>query len=126
MHEFLKYVKLYTDCDDYAIKRLEPLLKKYIAKPKAIVIEKKVEVVRYHKFNTTPNKSILEFFNEYKSANSITLDDIKKRCRTIDTRTIRNNFIRSAISNGYTASAIARFLNMNHTTILNVIKNSKV
>jgi hypothetical protein len=125
MHEFLRYVQLYTECDDAVLKRLEPLLNKYIT-PKVVVKEKRVEVIRYHKFNTQPQRPLISFFNEYKKQSNVSLDDITKRCRTIETRTIRNAFIRSAIERGYTASAIARFLNMNHTSILNVIKKSKV
>jgi hypothetical protein len=126
MHEFLKYVKLYTDCDDYAIKRLEPLLEKYISRPKIVIKEKIVQVVKYHKFKEEPNKTIKDFFDEYKFYNKVLLEDIKKRCRSVETRTKRNNFIRSAISNGYGPSEIGRFLNMDHSTIINVIKKSKV
>lgn len=125
MHEFLKYVKLYTECEDAVLKRLEPLLQKYI-EPKVVVKEKRVEVIRYHKFNTQPQRPLISFFNEYKKQNNVSLEDINKRCRTIETRTKRNEFVRTAIENGYTASTIARFLNMHHTSILNVIKNSKV
>lgn len=126
MHEFLKYVKLYTDCDDDALKRLEPLLNKYILKPKIIFKEKIVEIVRYHKFNVQPYTSIDDFFNEYKTQTNVSIDDIRKRCRTTETLKKRNLFIRSAMSYGYTASSIARFLKMDHSTILHTIKKSKL
>jgi hypothetical protein len=126
MHNLLKYVQLYTGCDDKVLKRLEPLLEKYITKPKVIVLEKKVEVVKYHKFNVEPVTSITEFFKDYNRNTKHSLEDIKKRCRSVEVRQKRNHFIRSAISHGYNLTTIAKFLNMHHTTILNVIKNSKI
>lgn len=126
MHSFLRYVKLYTGCDDKVLKRLQPLLEKLITKPEVIVLERKVEVVRYHKFNVNPTQPISDFFIEYQKNNNITLEAIKKRCRSIETRTIRNQFIRSAVSNGYRITEVARFIGMDHTTIINVLKKSKV
>lgn len=122
MHEFLRYVKLYTECDDYAIKRLEPLLEKYI-QPKVIIKEKKMYVDRE---TSKPTITIQEFFAQYSELNNITYDDLIKRTRSHEVLIIRNTFIRIAFQYGYGYSLIGRFLKKDHTTIINVIKKSKL
>jgi hypothetical protein len=124
MEEILRYIKLYTDCDDFALKRIKPILEKHL-KPKVVVKNKIIEIVR---FNTKakPDIPIQDYFSIYKDTYSVTYKDITRKCRRIETLKIRNAFVRSAIEQGYTQSEIARYLGMNHTTILNIIKKSKV
>lgn len=120
MKEILKYIQLYTGCNDHALKRIEAMLEPRLNKEPQ-VIEKIVEVERIIS-KKLPAKMPIEFFADgYYQAHNTSFKELVDRSRRQDVVDKRNDFIKAAYLNGYTCTGIARFLNRNHSTILYAI-----
>jgi hypothetical protein len=125
MHELLRYIQLYTECDDSVLKRLEPLILKYI-KPKVLTKVVAAPLKRVYVTQKKVDMTIQEFFDNYSIEFCISYDELIKRDRHHDRLERRNKFIREAYQRGFGYSVIGRFLNKDHTTIINAIKKSKL
>ena len=120
MKEILKYIQLYTGCNDHALKRIEAVLEPVLnAKPK--VIEKVVHVEKYVKRKPRPKFSILEWSAKYCEENNITYEYVKQARRLQEIVDTRDAYVKQAYFEGFTPSEIARHLNRNHATILHTI-----
>jgi hypothetical protein len=120
MKEILKYIKLYTGCNDHALKRIEVMLEPRLnLKPQ--IIEKIVHVEKYVKRKPRPSVSLLEWSEQYYKDNNTSFKDISQRRRMQEIVDVRNAYIKQAYFEGYTPSEIARHLGRNHATILYII-----
>lgn len=124
--EILKYIKLYTGCNDHTLKRIELILEEYI-KPiiKTKVVEKIVMVDKMGRMKQRPSVDLKTFSSEYFKKNNTTYEEINRKCRKTEIVSRRNKYLRDAFLTGYTASELGRYLNRDHTTILNSIYKSK-
>lgn len=124
MKEILKYIKLYTGCDEHALKRIEVMLKDKM--PRQVIIEKQVEVIeRFINKKQRPFKMLEDWAMEYYKENNVTYDQIAKRNRKTETLRIRNKFCKNAYQEGYGVSEIGRYLKRDHTTIIHNIHKNK-
>ena len=118
MKEILKYIKLYTGCNDHALKRIEAILE---PKLQQVVVEKIVHVEKYVKCKPNPSMPLLEWSEVYYKENKTSFKEISQRRRLQEIIDVRNAYIKQAYFEGYTPSEIARHLGRNHSTILYII-----
>lgn len=120
----LRYIRLYTGCDDIALKRIGAMLDTsgaYSTDTK-IVETTKVVYVKGNKHITLPFK---DWANDYLYNNNLTYKELAKKKRTADILRVRNKFCIEAYSSGYTLVEIGRYLGKDHSTIINSIKQLK-
>ena len=107
MREILNYIKLYTGCNDHALKRIEALLESKIQKSV---------------FRELPSKIPIKIWAEdYCVDFNVSIDVIMDRSRKQEIVDIRHDFIKAAYMSGYKCTSIARFLKRDHTSILHAI-----
>lgn len=120
MKEILKYIKLYTGCNDHALKRIEAILEPKLNQA-PIIIETIVKPKKTA-YRQLPSKTpIKEWAEKYYKDFGVTKEQIFNRSRRLDVVEKRDEFIKSAYMDGYKCTAIARYLERNHTTILNAL-----
>jgi chromosomal replication initiation ATPase DnaA len=120
MKEILKYIKLYTGCDDHALKRIEAMLEPRLnIMPQ--VIEKIVYVEKFVKRKPRPSISIKEWCDSYCKENNITYQYVSQRRRLQEIVDTRDAYVKQAYFEGFTPSEIARHIKRNHATILHTI-----
>jgi len=120
MKEILKYIKLYTGCNDHALKRIEVMLEPRL---QPVVVEKIVEVEKFVQRKVKPKMPIDKWAETYIAENGITYKQLVDRSRKQEVVDVRYQFIKDAYFNGYTCTAIARFLKRDHSTILYAISS---
>jgi len=120
MKEILKYIQLYTGCNDHALKRIEAMLEPRLnLEPQ--IIEKIVHVEKYVKRKPRPSMSLLQWSEQYYKENNTSFKEISQRRRLQEILDVRNAYIKQAYFEGFTPSEIARHLGRNHSTILYII-----
>jgi chromosomal replication initiation ATPase DnaA len=120
MKEILKYIKLYTGCDEHALKRIEAMLEPRLnIMPQ--VIEKIVHVEKFVKRKPRPKITILEWSEGYCKENNITYEYISQARRLQEIVDARDAYVKQAYFEGFTPSEIARHIKRNHATILHTI-----
>ena len=119
----LKYIQLYTSCNDHTIKRIAILLDRMVVTKEVtkIVYETK-EVYIQKKKNTM---SLKKWAEQYLSYQDITYNELAIRSRKTEVITMRNKFCVEAYKAGYGSSEIGRYLKRDHTTILHCIHKIK-
>lgn len=122
MKEILKYIKLYTGCNDHALKRISLILEDKI-NPK--VIEKIVVVEKYINKNIKPKLTIEQWAPIYFKENNLTYEEVNQKSRKVEVCRIRTKFCRNAFIAGYGCAEQARYLKRNHSTILHNIHQIK-
>lgn len=120
MKEILKYIKLYTGCNDHALKRIEVMLEPRLNQAPQI-IEKIVEVEKFVKRKPRPTIPLATWSEGYYKENKTSFKEISQRRRLQEVVDLRNAYIRQAYFEGYTPTEISRFLGRNHSTILYII-----
>jgi len=121
VEEVLKYIKLYTGCEEHALKRIRPIIEKAYEKAKQVVYIKEKVVVEKLIRRQVPKQSLKKWAELYFKQTETTYDEINERCRKIEVCKVRNEFCKQAYESGYTASEIGRYLKRDHTTILHNI-----
>lgn len=120
MKEILKYIQLYTGCNDHTLKRIQVMLEPRLnLEPQ--IIEKIVHVEKYVKRKPRPSMSLLQWSEQYYKENNTSFKDISQRRRLQEIVDVRNAYIKQAYFEGFTPSEIARHLGRNHATILYII-----
>jgi chromosomal replication initiation ATPase DnaA len=118
MKEILKYIQLYTGCNDHALKRIEVMLEPRL-QPK--IIEKIVEVEKYIQRRIKPKTPISVWAEVYFTKNLLSYNEVSNKSRKRHVVDIRHEFIKIAYQNGYTCTSIASYLKKDHSTILHAI-----
>lgn len=120
MKEILKYIQLYTGCNDHALKRIEAILEPKLNQ--APVIVETIIPAKKTAFRQLPSKTpISNWAEKYYQEFGVTKEEIFDRSRKTNVVEKRDEFIKAAYMDGYKCTAIARYLERNHTTILNAI-----
>lgn len=114
MKEILKYIKLYTGCNEHALKRIEAILEPRL---QPVVVEKIV-----HR-KLKPKIVIEKWAETYFAENGITYKQMADRSRKQEIVDIRYEFIKNAYFNGYTCTGIAKYLKRDHSTIIYAINS---
>jgi transposase-like protein len=120
MKEILKYIKLYTGCNEHTLKRIEAMLEPRLNMVPQ-VIEKIVHVEKYVKRKPRPKTPLLEWSAKYCEENNITFEYVVQARRLQEIVDTRDAYIKQAYFEGYSPSEIARHLKRNHATILHTI-----
>lgn len=120
MKEILKYIKLYTGCNDHALKRIEAMLE---PKLQPVVVEKIVKVEKIVHRKLKPKIVIEKWAETYFAENGITYKQMSDRSRKQEVVDIRYQFIKDAYFNGYTCTGIAKYLKRDHSTIIYAINS---
>jgi len=120
MKEILKYIKLYTGCNDHALKRIEVMLEPRINQAPQI-IEKIVHVEKFVKRKPKPSAPLATWSEGYFKENNTSFKEVSQRRRLQEVVDLRNAFIKQAYFEGYRPTEIARYLGRNHATILYII-----
>ena len=120
MKEILKYIKLYTGCNEHALKRIEVMLEPRLNLVPQ-VIEKIIHVEKFVKRKPKPKESLLEWSAKYYKEYNITYEQLSQKRRLQKVVDDRNAYIKQAYFEGYTPTEIARHLKRNHATILYII-----
>lgn len=124
MKDILKYIQLYTGCNDHALKRIKYLLEEKM--PTQVVYEKQVEVVeRFITKKDRPYLRLEDWSNIYFKENNVTYDEIAKQSRKSEVVRARTHYCKQAYQKGYTVSEIGRYLKRDHTTILHNVHHNK-
>jgi chromosomal replication initiation ATPase DnaA len=120
--EFLYYVKLYTGCTDYAIKRIEVLCKTYFEKNKLVqrqvVYQDRIIIKESNIFGEVKEElqPISEFLDSFCKAHSIEVKDLQSKARHKYLVRLRRDFTIAAYTAGYTFTSIAQVIKRDHTT----------
>jgi hypothetical protein len=120
MKEILKYIKLYTGCNEHALKRIEAMLEPRLNLVPQ-VIEKIIHVEKFVKRKPRPKITLAEWSQKYFQENNTTYEYIKQSRRLQEIVDDRNAYIKQAYFEGFRPTEIARYLNRNHATILHTI-----
>ena len=122
MKEILKYIQLYTGCNDHALKRIEVILQdKLYPAPK-------IEVRYVEKFirkGIAPELPLRKWADGYYLLNNTTFAEVSLKRRKSEIVSNRNRFLVEAYKEGYTLSELGRYLKFCHSTILHAIHESK-
>ena len=118
MKEILKYIKLYTGCDEHALKRIEVMLEPRL---QPVVVEKIVHVERVLTRAKNPKVPLDIWSEKYFIDNNTSFKYISQRRRLQEIVNERDAYVKNAYLNGYRATEISRYLGRNHATILHTI-----
>ena len=114
----LKYIQLYTQCDDYALGKIALLIDKYpLETVRVQVIEKEVKQF------IPVNKDIDEWTKKYLITNNITYEQLTANNRKYETVLQRVNFSKEARENGFYLTQIGKKLKMHHSSIIHLVNN---
>lgn len=114
----LKYIQLYTQCDDYALSKIALLFDKYpLETVRVQVIEKEVKQF------IPVNKDIDEWTKKYLITNNITYEQLTANNRKYETVLQRVNFSKEARENGFYLTQIGKKLKMHHSSIIHLVNN---
>jgi hypothetical protein len=117
----LKYIQVYTDCDNYALGKIALLFDEYPLDT-IQVVEKIVEKEVIKQF--VPNKAdIEEWTKKYLITNNITYEQLTANNRKYETVLQRVNFSKAAREHGFYLSEIGRKLKMHHSSIIHLVNN---
>jgi chromosomal replication initiation ATPase DnaA len=125
LEDTLKYIKLYTGCDEHAIKRIRPILEKFSDDCKDTIVVKEKEIVEVVVQKLRPKGTIEKWAEKYFIENNTTYEKVNQFKRTTEVCRIRNLFCTSAYRAGYGYSEIGRYLKRDHTSILHNVKKIK-
>ena len=114
MKEILKYIKLYTGCDEHTLKRIEVMLEPRLV-PK--IIEKVVHVDRVLTRAKKPKVTLDIWSEQYFLDNNTSFKYINQRRRIQEIVDLRDTYVKNAYLNGFRPMEIARYLGRNHATI---------
>jgi chromosomal replication initiation ATPase DnaA len=118
MKEILKYIKLYTGCNDHTLKRIEAMLEPRL---QPVVVEKIIHVEKFVKRKPKPKTPLAEWSAKYCEENNITFQYVSQARRLQEIVDTRDAYVKQAYFEGYSPSEIARHLKRNHATILHTI-----
>jgi chromosomal replication initiation ATPase DnaA len=119
----LKYIQLYTNCNDYTLKRIEAVMDGLILEREVIkVVENTKEVLIQKKKST---ESIKKWASRWLEENETSYSEVALRSRKTEVLTLRNRFCVDAYKEGFGLSEIGRYLKRDHTTILHSIHRVK-
>jgi|694.fasta_scaffold87359_7 chromosomal replication initiation ATPase DnaA len=119
----LKYIQLYTNCNDYTLKRIEAVMDGLILEREVIkVVENTKEVLIQKKKST---ESIKKWASRWLEENETSYSEVALRSRKVEVLTLRNRFCVDAYKEGFGLSEIGRYLKRDHTTILHSIHRVK-
>jgi len=121
----LKYIQLYTGCNDFTLKRIKVLLDKL---PKEITNEKIVYETKVVYIQKKTYKEYAEFDKwaaKYLDANGLTYEQVSKNTRQVETLKVRNKFCIEAYRSGYAYKTIGKYLGMSHSTIMHCVNQIK-
>ena len=121
----LKYIQIYTECNDFTLKRIRVLLEKL---PKEIVVEKVIQdtqVLYIQKKTYKEYKEIGQWAEKYFKANDVTYKEVSAPNREPKTLRVRNKFCIEAYKNGYAYKTIGKYLGMSHSTIMHCVNKIK-
>lgn len=121
IEDALKYIKLYTNCDNHALNRIRHILESMVVTKEIPVVKEKIVYV--HKKRSSV--ALDEWATNWLHENNVTYKQLAKHDRSRGAVTIRNKFCVDAYINGYGASQIGRYLKRDHTTILHCIHKIK-
>ena len=114
----LKYIQLYTQCDDYALGKIALLFEQYpLQTVKVKIVEKEIK-----KFIPV-NKDIDEWTKKYLITNNITYEQLTANNRKYETVLQRVNFSKEARENGFYLTQIGKKLKMHHSSIIHLVNN---
>jgi hypothetical protein len=122
MKEILKYIQLYTGCNDHALKRIEVILQDKLNPAPKVEIR---YIEKFARKGIAPELPLQKFADGYCLLNNTTIADLKNKCRKTPVVINRNRFVISAYREGYGASELGRFLNFCHASILHGLHESK-
>jgi len=118
MKEILNYIKLYTGCNDHALKSIEAMLEPRL---QPVVVEKIIHVEKFVKRKPRPKTPLIEWSAKYCEENNITFEYVAQARRLQEIVDTRDAYIKQAYFEGYSPTEIARHLKRNHATILHTI-----
>jgi len=119
----LMYVKLYTGCTDYTLKRIESVINGLVFEREVIkVVENTKEVLIQKKKSS---ESIKKWANRWLVENETSYSEVALRSRKTEVLTLRNRFCVDAYKEGFGLSEIGRYLKRDHTTILHSVHKVK-
>jgi hypothetical protein len=121
----LKYIQLYTECNDFTLKRIRVLIEK-LQTEKIVyktIYEEKVKYIQ--KKPVADNSTLEEWAEGYLKFHGLEYKDVAKRSRAGDTIAIRNAFCVAAYLKGYSYSSIGRYLKLNHSSVMHCINKIK-
>ena len=122
--ELLKYIQLYTGCNDHTLKRIQALLEE--ERPTQIeVVEKVVLVNKFVRNNVRPITRLQDWSLDYFRSNKTSYEDIAKRSRKLEVVRLRTAYCREAYASGYGVAEIGRYLKRDHTTIIHNVHHNK-
>ena len=117
------YVKLYTSCTDYTLKRIESVINGLVFEREVIkVVENTKEVLIQKKKSS---ESIKKWANRWLVKNETSYSEVALRSRKTEVLTLRNRFCVDAYREGFGLSEIGRYLKRDHTTILHSVHKIK-
>lgn len=128
--DLLFYIKLYTGCDDLAIKRVEFLLEKYLqdhAPVKREIVREYIDRIIYKDKNEedSPLPHIEDYLNQFCEKLGVDIKKIRSRDRSREFVRIRRDFSISAHQRGYMVTEIGRALNRDHTSVIHYLYHYK-
>jgi chromosomal replication initiation ATPase DnaA len=119
----LKYIQLYTNCNDYTLKRIEAVMNGLVLEREVIkVVENTKEVLIQKKKSS---ESIKKWASRWLVENETSYSEVAQRSRKTEVLTLRNRFCVDAYKEGFGLSEIGRYLKRDHTTILHSIHRVK-
>lgn len=118
MKEILKYIKLYTGCNEHALKRIKAILEPRL---QPVIVEKIVEVEKFVPRKVNTKTSIAKWAEVYFAENGLTYQQVTDKSRKQEVVDTRYEFVKAAYYNGFTCTSIANYLKRDHSTILYAI-----
>jgi hypothetical protein len=114
----LKYIQLYTECDNYALGKIALLFDEYpLETVRVQIVEKEVKQFIPEK------KDIDEWTKKYLITNNITYEQLTANNRKYETVLQRVNFSKEARDNGFYLTQIGKKLKMHHSSIIHLVNN---
>ena len=118
----LKYIQVYTECDDYALGKIALLFQEYPIETTLVKVVEKIVEVPVKNFVPT-REEINEWTDKYLVENNITYEQLTANNRRYETVLQRVNYSKAAREYGFYLSEIGRKLKMHHSSIIHLVNN---
>ena len=120
----LKYIQVYTECDDYIMSKITLLFDLYpINNVEVRLVNKIIEVEK--KIFVPTDEEMKEWTNKYLITNNITYEQLTVNNRKYESVKRRVHFSKEAREYGFNLTEIGKSLKMHHSSIIHYLYDFK-
>ena len=118
----LKYIQVYTECDEYTLNKIKNLFNEYPLNVIEIRYVEKIKEIEIKPFKPT-REELDEWTIKYLVSQNITYEQLTVNNRKYESVKQRVHYSKAASEYGFYLSEIGRKLKMHHSSIIHLVNN---